>query len=474
MGRPTDWAPLGWDTDPVPGDADVISQEAAHLASIAEEIIGEVAALHKIAAGGADGALIGKYADKIHSNASDLAGQLGKVIGRYQKVSSALSQWVPDLEDAQRQSVQALTEAEGPYQKLNATVVLPGGSNLTAQQKQAITNYHNAMNLATDQLNAAKALLNKAINFRDERGSYYAGLIGSAISDSLKDSWWDQFKNWVSDWSWLIKDICTALEIIATILAVIALFIPGLDILDALLMAGFILTAVATAGRLLLAITGNGSWFDFAMDALALLTFGGTKLMSSMVEAGADSAETAAKLEITAQRSGMIQKGLDFLGAKGGIFDDQSIMRIAARYIEKVNQLVPDLADGAKPTWLEYHLLSEDATTLAKISSIAQRFSGAGIADIDSAATSAKWLRIGMDSNAVVSMTSSIAGLVGSDPGFDGPGGPSPVHMSVPGYTNWYTNTFENPTTAGIPTSAADIIFAPDTVAFNIVERLLP
>jgi hypothetical protein len=474
MGRPTDWTPLGWDTDPVPGDTDVISQEAAHLASIAKEIIGEVAALHKIAAGGADGALIGNYADKIHSSASDLAGQLGKVIGRYQKVSSALSQWVPDLEDAQRQSVQALNDAEGPYQKLKATVVLPGGSNLTAQQKQAITNYHNAMNLATDQLNAAKVLLSKAISFRDERGSYYAGLIGSAISDSLKDSWWDQFKNWVSDWSWLIKDICTALEVIATILAVIALFIPGLDILDALLMAGFILTAVATAGRLLLAVTGNGSWFDFAMDALALLTFGGSKLMSSLVEASADSATTAAKLEITAQRSGMIQKGLDFLAAKGGIFDDQSITSIAVKYIEKVNELVPDLAKEAKPTWLEYHLLGEDATTLAKISSIAQRFSGAGIADIDAAGTAVKWLRVGMDANAGISVSSSLAGLLGSAPGIDGPGGPSPWHITIPGFTDWYTNTFETPTTAGLSTGAADIIFAPEITAYKIVTGLLP
>jgi hypothetical protein len=473
MGRPTDWAPLGWDTDPVPGDPNVISQEAAHLASVAEEIISEIAALHKIAAGGADGALIGKYADKIHSNASDLAGQLGKVTGRYQKVSSALNQWVPDLEDAQRQSVQALSDAEGPYQKLNAAVVLPSGSNLTAKQKQDITNYHNAMNQATDQLNAAKALLNKAISFRDERASYYAGVIGSAISDGVKDSWWDQFKNWVSDWSWLIKDICQALEIVATILAVIALFIPGLDILDALLLAGFILTAVATAGRLLLAVTGNGSWFDFAMDAFALLTFGAGKLLGSAAEAFADSAETAGKLEVAAQRSAMIQKGLDFLDAKGGIFDDQSILRIAVRYMEKVNELVPDLADGAKPSWLEYHLIGEDATSLAKISSIAQRFAESGNADIDAAATAGKWLKLGMNLNSTTAIGSTIAGL-GGDPGFDGPGGPSPAHLSIKDYTSWYTAHLENPTTAGLPTSAANIIVDPDAVAFKIVERLLP
>jgi hypothetical protein len=53
----------------------------------------------------------------------------------------------------------------------------------------------------------------------------------------------------------MIKDICAVLEVIATILAV-ALFIPGLDIIVALAIA---VTALALAGRTLLAATGNGS-----------------------------------------------------------------------------------------------------------------------------------------------------------------------------------------------------------------------
>ena len=118
MARPTDWNPLGLEADPVPGDPERISQEAAHLGSVAATISNEVAALRKIAAGGADGALKGQYAAKIHSAASDLAGQLEKVVGRYQKVSSALSQWVPDLEHAQSQSITALNQAEAPYQRM--------------------------------------------------------------------------------------------------------------------------------------------------------------------------------------------------------------------------------------------------------------------------------------------------------------------------------------------------------------------
>ena len=55
MGRPPgyQWEPLGLDSDPVPGDPGRISEEAAHLASVAKQISQQVARLHKLAAGGA-------------------------------------------------------------------------------------------------------------------------------------------------------------------------------------------------------------------------------------------------------------------------------------------------------------------------------------------------------------------------------------------------------------------------------------
>jgi len=97
MGRPAgyQWRPLGLDSDPVPGDPARISDEAGHLASVAAEITSQVAALRQISS---DGTEVGQHADKIRSSASDLADQLDKLVGRYQKVSSILNSWVPDLE----------------------------------------------------------------------------------------------------------------------------------------------------------------------------------------------------------------------------------------------------------------------------------------------------------------------------------------------------------------------------------------
>ncbi|HYZ57283.1 MAG TPA: hypothetical protein VE733_27785 [Streptosporangiaceae bacterium] len=384
MGRPPgyQWEPLGLDADPVPGDPGRISQEAAHLAAVARQISDQVAALRKIGAGGADGALKGQYADKIHSSANDLAGQLGKVAGRYQKVSAALNGWILGLEQAQSMSIQALNQAEGPHAKLNQAVVLPSGSNLTPQQKQDIQNYHTSMQRAQAELDAAKALLNKATTLRDNSASYHAGLINKAIDDAVKDSWWDRFKDWVGQYAWLIRDVCTGLEVIATILAIAALFIPGVNIVAALLWIGFGLTAAALVGRLMLAATGNGSWFDVALDAFALLTFGLGKAAAGALKGMAEGTETLGEGLVQGERGVMMAKGQIFLDKAGSLFDDAARAKIMSQFEGKVAELVPEVGkyEGKLPLFVRAALriggTSEDAENFGKILAVWQRFAG--------------------------------------------------------------------------------------------------
>ena len=278
MARPADWTPLGLSADPVPGDPERVSHEAAHLSRMATTLADQIAALRKIADGGADAVLVGQYAEKIRLSASDLAGQLGKVVGRYQKVSSALNQWGPDLEQAQAQSAAALTEAEGPYRTLQIKPDFPASGKLTPAQQQDKQYHDRSMQRAQYDLDAAKAKLASAVTFRDERASHWAGIINSAIDDGVKDSFWDGFAGawddvtgFVGRYAWLIRDICNVLELAATILAYIALFTTGIGWL---LAAAVLIIGVALAGRFLLAATGNGSWLDVAVDVFALLAFG--------------------------------------------------------------------------------------------------------------------------------------------------------------------------------------------------------
>jgi hypothetical protein len=290
MGRPagSQWQPLGLDSDPVPGDPGQISQEAQHLAAVADQITSEVAMLRKIATTDDE---VGKHADKLRSSAGSLADQLDKVVGRYQQVSSALTSWIPELEQAQSMSLQALDQAEGPYRQLNQSAALPSGQ-LNAQQKQQVADHQNAMRQAQGEIEAAIALLNRATSLRDAQGSHYAGIINQACDDGVKDSWWDDFENWVSQYAGIIKDICQVLEVIATVLAVIALFIPGLDII---VILGIAASALALIGRTMLAATGNGSWFDVVLDAVALLTFGAGKIVGKLMESTFDAAEDVAR-----------------------------------------------------------------------------------------------------------------------------------------------------------------------------------
>jgi multidrug efflux pump subunit AcrA (membrane-fusion protein) len=333
MGRPADyeWKPLDYDIDPVPGDPTRITDEANHLSSVASQITSQVATLRKIAG---DNVECGQHAEVIRSSAGDLADQLDKVVGRYQKVSSALKGWIPDLEKAQSWSLQALNQAEGPYKQLNQTVALPSGNKLTAQQKQDIQNYHTAMNKAQGELDAAKTLLHKATKLRDDSGSHCAGVIKSACDDSMKDSWWDKFKNWVSQYAGIIKDICTVLEIIATILAIVALFIPGLDII---VILGIAATALALVGRTMLAATGNGSWFDVALDAFALLTFGMGKVVGSLMKGAFESTEAVAKGLIQAERdASVLGKAGNLLGKLSDAVENSSVLKSAVTGLDRL------------------------------------------------------------------------------------------------------------------------------------------
>jgi len=327
MGRPSgnQWQPLGWDTDPVPGDPEVISQEARLLASVADQINGQIAALRKIAS---DQTNLGKTADQIRSSANGLAGTLQVVAERYERVSSALTGWVGELEQAQSMSIRALNQAEAPYAQLNQVVALPSGNglsqgslppsatlsqagtlsggNLTPAQKQEILNYRAAMQRAQGEIDAAEALLAQAISLRDQQGSYYASKINDAANDALRDSRWDKFKSWVTDNAGWLKTLASVLGDIVAALAFLCLLIP---VVDLLILAAIALTAVLLAIHTMLATTGNGSWLDVVIDVIGLVTLGWGLEAASSLEGAEGTARTLAEAERTSMLKGALESG---------------------------------------------------------------------------------------------------------------------------------------------------------------------
>jgi hypothetical protein len=369
MARPAgyQWRPLGLETDPVPGDPAAISQEAAHLASIARTIDGQIAAMRKIAG---DNTEVGQHADKIRTTALSLAGTLQAVATRYAKVSSALSAWIPELEEAQALSIRALDQAEAPYARLNLAAVLPSGPGLTAAQKQEVADYKASMQRAQGQLDDAKAVLTRATTLRDIQGDYYASKITQASNDSLTDhdGWFSDVVGFlenplgylddaIRDWAWLLKDVCTVLEVVAAVLAVIALFATGAGFL----IAAFALTFAALLGRTVLAATGNGSWIDVAWDSFALLTLGlgggitgagglvgraGATLRDT-IAVGDDFVNEARDASVAAKASSGLTKAADALKAVAGRLAGTRLLRPLASLAGKGSELCADYADFA-------------------------------------------------------------------------------------------------------------------------------
>lgn len=448
--RPADaaWQPLGWYTDPVPGDPGRIDTEAQHLSKIAGQIADQVGMLKAIAAQGTE---VGKHAEKIRTSAGTLAGKLDTVGTRYKKVSSALSAWSPQLSQAQSMSLQALNQAEAPYKQLTTPAAPPSGHLTASQQQQAVTDYNNAMSKAQGQLEAALALLGRATSLRDSEGSHCASVINNACDDALKDSFWERFKDFVDKWSWLIKDVCTALEVLATVAAVLALLLTGVGWL---VIAGVVMTGLAMVGRAALAAAGDGSWLDVGMDAFALLTFGlGEELTGTLGKTVDAMTETGKGIQLA--------KAAPLLDRFSEVAGQDAVGRVAAKFVKET---VPEVSEDAATT-LGERLAdgageAEVVNKMKTVSLLEAKFSDspemAGLAA--AARTSQNLLRV----NFAVSNAVSLGGLAGGGIEIDGPGDKE-ASLKIPAVGRWYSRAQDDLTTHGGLTSgqagiAADVI----------------
>jgi hypothetical protein len=450
MGRPLgpQWQPLGLDADPVPGDPPAIHAEAAHLASVARTINGQIAAIRKIAS---DDTEVGQHAEKIRSAAHSLTGSLQAASERYTRVSAALSGWVTELEQAQSLSIRALNEAEAPYARLSQPVTLPAGPTLTTAQQQEITAYHASVQRAQDQLDVAKALLARAVQLRDTQAANYAAKINQASNDSLTDheSLWGDitsgFDHLVHDVAWEIKDTCTVLEVAATVAGiaafVIAQFIPGVDVaVDALVLGAFLATGVAVGGRAALAMSGDGSWRDFAFDAVALVSFGVGRAAGLVAREAVPAAEAAARSAYTSEL--LTDMAVD--GPRAAMLSKWAaqVRTDSVEMASRVAEFAPSLANGAKLAGFSKIMASLGAfgaeeSNYARLISLATRFT-TPIADLSQYAALSKTMLGIAGISAGAGAASGIGGAVLGGVELDW-GAQPVVKLDIPPVSRWYS-----------------------------------
>jgi hypothetical protein len=298
MKRAGDWQLLDHDSDPLDADLYEVGQQATHYANTAELIQEQTARLRSIGAG--DNQLVGKYASALESKSGELADQLAKTHKRYAAVGSQLKRYYPALDTALSETWGALQDALDADAAQRSAAALPKptadpGKTLTDEQKKQVSKHDNAVSAANGEMAAAKKRLEGALSDLNTAAKDVAGKIHDALNDGLSDSFWDKFKNFVVEFVKVVVDIA---GYIAIACAIVALFIPGLDILATIALAA---TIASLVGHTFLAATGNGSWMDVALDVVALATFGMGKFASSGLKATEEA--TAEAGERTAMRS---------------------------------------------------------------------------------------------------------------------------------------------------------------------------
>ncbi|MDG9691028.1 putative T7SS-secreted protein [Streptomyces mutabilis] len=290
--RPVDWHPLA-EKDPIPGEPEDIRDEVTRMKDLASTLREQAGILRQAADGDA---LKGKYADKIREKSGDLEKRFRETAARYERVVGDLGDWANKLEGFQeradgilRAAKQADEEHAAEVKKKEAEAKENGDEPpAEADPNSHLASYHRQ--------------LNQVISDRNSSAQLYAKNIGEDISDIIKDSDWENFKDWVHEHADTIKSIVEILSYAATLIGAIALLCTPVGwVATAIMVATISLTSLVLAGHTLLALSGDGSWADVAMDVFALATLG----FGSVAMKGVKSATTALK---SASRSGRFQR----------------------------------------------------------------------------------------------------------------------------------------------------------------------
>lgn len=318
--RPVDWQPLA-DTDPVPGDPARIADLERRLRDTADTIARQASTLR--------GLCTDEYWDsdggkQFRKAATDLAGKLDQVQGRYDATAGALRTYGPALDDAQTQSLTARRQAQDAEDTHQRQIAAAAQTAAAAGPPTAIGPASVAVGPTAvvaanpnddSYLDTARATLTEAVRNRDDAARAAAHTIGQALHDGLNDGWRDKAKNLIHEHAAILNKIAGVAGWIATACGTASLIIGcipvvGTAIAGVLDTAATLASAVSLICNLTLALAGDGSWLSVGLDAVGLLTFGigraslGASVRSAEASRGAVQQATMSSLREDAQVAG--------------------------------------------------------------------------------------------------------------------------------------------------------------------------
>jgi hypothetical protein len=335
MSRPADWTPLAT-ADPVPGDPVEVALTGGRLMQVADQINADVAWLRSLCTAqfwdsGAGEAFQGQV--------DDAAAKLAKAHERYLAAGQALGTspagpgYAGALDQAQSLSLRALTQGQEAWSVMRTQLAAAEVANkgfapfatttlslFTAQPlldsagnpvpmftpadattplRAAVSRY----NASALDYRTANGWLAEAVAMRDAAAARAAAAIQAALgSDGLQNQtglWHDitgaadASFGWAEQhWAQVVGDIANVCGWIASALSILALIFAFIcpPLAAALEGMALTLTEVAAVCHLILAIFGKGSWADFGLDLVALVTLGYGR---NMLRAGEATVEIA-------------------------------------------------------------------------------------------------------------------------------------------------------------------------------------
>lgn len=327
MTRPgaDEWVVIGESADPVPGDPDEVAKLGRDLRKTAEAIkkqANEIKALSSVKEWKS------KAAEEFRKQAGEAEGKLRKAYSRYDAAADALGEkvvegggskeYASELHRAQQMADKALRDAQDAdgEQKSSSGAIdkLPKDTPDDDPDRKKLEKRQEA---ATSALERAKKDLQAAKDVRDAAAKRARDAIRHAIDhDGLKDSRWDKFKDWVHDNAGWINDVLNVLGWVATVCGTLALFVGWIPIVGQALAGilgsiAMVATVLSLVGHVMLALAGEGSWFDVALDVVGLATMG----IGRGAMAGGKGAMQAAK---SAARSAAFRQTMERVTAKAG------------------------------------------------------------------------------------------------------------------------------------------------------------
>ncbi|MFJ2832675.1 putative T7SS-secreted protein [Streptomyces sp. NPDC087263] len=278
MTRPADqrWEVLGESEDPVPGDVYDLKALSKRFTATAKTISDTAAALRRL---GDQKSWDSKAGREFAEKAEDTAKTVSKAHGRYEEAGSALKEYYTELEKVQDEADRLLGQAETKSGDLSTAKSQADNPPEKTDKKGQKTLDTKVTDLQGD-LDGLRGQLTPLKNRHSKAGDAAAKRIHEITeSDDLNDSWLDELRDTLT----IVADIAGAVAAVCGLVALLVGWIPiiGQAIAGVLGTIALIATAISLVCHLLLAINGDGSWGDVALDVLGLATFGIGRVFSA-------------------------------------------------------------------------------------------------------------------------------------------------------------------------------------------------